>query len=72
MAKKAKTKGPESLHQMTAQELEARLQDVQENHFRLRFRHASNPLKNPMEIRQARREVARLKTILRTKEKETV
>jgi large subunit ribosomal protein L29 len=70
MAKKAKRE--ESLHDLSAQELEARLREVQENHFRLRFRHAGNPLKNPMQIRQARREVARLETILREKAKETV
>lgn len=67
MAKKPTTK--ESPHEMTVQELQARLGEVRENHFRLQFRHASAPLKNPMQIREARREVARLKTILHQKEK---
>ncbi len=35
----------------------------------LRFQHASNPLKNPMEIRTARREIAKVLTVLRQKEK---
>ena len=65
MAKKKETK--ESLHAMSQPELEARLREVEENHFRLQFRHASNPLKNPMVIRQSRREIARLKTVLHEK-----
>jgi len=68
MAKKGKS--VESLHDLSAAELDVRLAEVQENHFRLRLRHAGNPLKNPMEIRQARREIARLKTVLREKVKE--
>jgi large subunit ribosomal protein L29 len=67
VAKKTATK--ESVHVMSVAELQARLGEVQESHFRLQFRHASNPLKNPMQIRQARREIARLKTVLHQKEK---
>ena len=66
MAKKA-TK--ESLHDMSKKELEAKLRDVQEKSFKLRFQHTTNPLKNPMEIRTARREIAKVLTILRQKEK---
>ena len=66
MAKKT-AKG--SLHEMSVQELEALLRESQEKSFRLKFQHASNPLKNPLEIRAARREIARLLTVLRQKEK---
>jgi large subunit ribosomal protein L29 len=59
----------ESLHDMTVTELEARLRESQEKSFRLKFQHASNPLKNPMEIRIARREIARVRTVLHQKEK---
>lgn len=34
---------------------------------RLRKRHAAEPLKNPMELRKARKQVARIKTILHQK-----
>ena len=68
MAKKA-AKTKESLHELSVSELEARLRESQEKRFRLIFQHASNPLKNPMEIRTARREVARVKTILNQKAK---
>lgn len=66
MAKKG-TK--ESLHEMTVQELEARLRESQEKSFKLTFQHASNPLKNPMEIRTARRQIAKIKTFLHQKAK---
>lgn len=67
MAKK-KDKKEVSVQELSVPELQARLGEVQENHFRLQFRHASNPLKNPMEIRIARREIARIKTVLRQKQ----
>jgi large subunit ribosomal protein L29 len=75
MAKKtapAATEPTASVHDMSVAEIEARLREVEEANFRLQFRHASNPLKNPMEIRQNRREIARLKTVLNQKSKGTV
>ena len=66
MAKKA---AKESLHEMSVPELEARLRESQEKSFKLKFQHASNPLKNPMEIRTARRQIAKIRTVLRQKEK---
>jgi len=65
---KTTTAKQEDLHALDALELQARLKNTQEAYFRLRFRHASNPMKNPMEIREARRSIARLKTLLRQKE----
>ena len=64
MAKKA---AKESLHELSVSELEARLRESQEKSFRLKFQHASNPLKNPMEIRAARRQIAKIRTILHQK-----
>ncbi len=61
MAKKAQIK-KEDYKSLSAQELEARLREAEESRFRLQFRHASTPLKNPMQIRVTRREIARLKT----------
>jgi large subunit ribosomal protein L29 len=68
MAKKA---AKESLHEMSVSELEALLSESQEKSFKLKFQHASNPLKNPMEIRTARRQIAKIRTILHQKEKVT-
>ena len=66
MAKKDKK---ESLHEMSVPELQARLKECREASFRLQFQHTSNPLKNPMEIRTARRALARVLTVLHQKEK---
>jgi large subunit ribosomal protein L29 len=66
MAKKESVK--ESLQDMSMAELEARLKETQEKNFRLKFQHASNPVKNPMVIRETRRSIARILTVLRQKE----
>ena len=65
----AKKESKESLHEMSEKELQVRLKEAQEKSFRLQFQHTSNPLKNPMVIRTARREIAKIMTILRQKEK---
>ena len=65
----AKAKKKESLAEMSVSELEARLREAEELRFRMQFRHASSPLKNPMQIRFKRREIARLKTWLHAKNK---
>ncbi len=49
-------------------EIEARLDELKEERFRLRFRSATMELENPRIIRQIRRDIARLKTILRERE----
>jgi len=66
MAKKAATK-QESLHKLSVKELQARLQEAEGSRFQLSFRHATAPLKNPMQLRHVRRDIARYKTILRQK-----
>jgi len=65
MAKKA---AKTSLHEMSVKELEAMLRESQDKSFKLKFQHATNPLKNPMEIRTARRQIAQLITVLHQKE----
>jgi large subunit ribosomal protein L29 len=60
----------EAVKAMSVDELQARLTEAQEAHFRMLFRHASNPLKNPMQIRLKRREIAQLRTWLLQKEAE--
>jgi large subunit ribosomal protein L29 len=63
-----KGRDKEAVKAMSVDELEVRLKEAQEAHFRMLFRHASNPLKNPMQIRMKRREIAQLTTWLRQKE----
>jgi large subunit ribosomal protein L29 len=68
MAKKKAAKEKADFNEMSVPELKAKLSETQESYFRLQFRHTSNPLKNPMQIRTHRRDIARLKTYLRVKE----
>jgi large subunit ribosomal protein L29 len=50
---------------MTSKELEAKLSETKEKLFRMRFRHSSTPIKNPLEIRYSRRLIAKLNTLLK-------
>ena len=53
--------------ELTSKEIEERLQTEQENLVRLRLNHSVSTLDNPMKIRESRRSIARMKTILRTR-----
>ncbi|MGC9363487.1 MAG: 50S ribosomal protein L29 [Fidelibacterota bacterium] len=52
------------LREMSATELEARLQDDITALENLRFQKALQQLENPMKIKQVRREIAQIKTVL--------
>ena len=49
-------------------EIEARLGELKEEQFRLRFRNATMELENPRVLRDVKRDIARLETILRERE----
>jgi len=52
-------------------ELQEKRQQLKQEVFNLRFQLATGRIENPMKIRQARRDLARVKTILREKELES-
>jgi len=52
------------MQQMTDEELEAKLAEMSEERFRLRFRGATEAIENPIRFRAIRRDIARLQTIL--------
>lgn len=52
------------------EELEATLLDLKKELFNLRFRHATNQLDNPLAIAEARKSIARVKTVIRERELE--
>ncbi len=52
------------IRDMTAAELEKKLQDLKAELFNLRFQHAINQLDNPMRISAVKKDIARVKTIL--------
>ena len=56
------------IKELTKKEIVERIQVEKENLVRLRLNHAVSPLDNPLKIKEARRNVARLKTILRQRE----
>jgi large subunit ribosomal protein L29 len=49
-------------------EIRARLEELSEERFRLRFRMGTMELENPKMVQSIRRDVARLRTILRERE----
>jgi large subunit ribosomal protein L29 len=53
---------------MSDDQLELALRDVVKNLFHLRFQSATDRLETPSEIRKAKREVARIKTIQRERQ----
>ena len=52
----------------SAEELSAQLKDLKAELFNLRFQHATNQLENPMRLVAVKKDIARVKTILREKE----
>ena len=61
----AKPLKPEGLRELKTEELEQKLAVLQEERFRLAFRRGTEAISNPLQFRAMRREVARVKTILR-------
>ena len=59
---------PAELRDQNDEQLELLLKDVQNNLFRLRLQSETERLEAPSEIIKAKREVARIKTILRLRE----
>ena len=56
------------IRKMNTAELESKLMDLKKNLFTLRMQHATNQLDNPTQIAAVKKEIARIKTILREKE----
>jgi large subunit ribosomal protein L29 len=56
------------IKEMTTKEIVEKIQLEKENLVRLRMNHAVSPLDNPMKLREARKNIARLKTVFRQRE----
>ncbi|MEO7923912.1 MAG: 50S ribosomal protein L29 [Chitinophagaceae bacterium] len=65
-----KTDFVKSIHGMNEQDLKARLEEDKQRLKKLEFAHTISPLENPMTIRGMRKDIARLKTELKLKQKE--
>jgi len=56
------------LRELSVAELEQKLNEIMQKLFQLKFKNASGQLKNPLEIRLLRRDIARVKTVLAERE----
>ena len=54
--------------EMTDVELRAELDKMKQELFNLRFQHVTGQLENPLRMREVKRNIARVKTIIREKE----
>jgi len=60
-----------AVREMTPDEIRTRVAELREELFNLRFRNTMKQLDNPLKIREGRREMARLLTVLKEKERAT-
>ena len=56
------------LRDMSAAELTKKLAELKEELFNLRFQHAINQLENPGRIETVKKDIARVKTVMRSNE----
>ena len=56
------------IHNMTNDELATKLAGLKEELFNLRFRHATGQLENPTVLKTVKKDIARVKTVLRERE----
>lgn len=53
------------IRNLSAKELEAKLLELKDELFKLRFQQAINQLENPMRINAVKKDIARVKTVIR-------
>jgi len=58
----------DEIREMTAADIRTRIAELEEERFRLTFRAATEPLEDPLRLRTLRKDIARLKTVLREQE----
>ena len=63
-----KAKELKQVRDMSVEKLQEKLQELKKDLFMLRMQHATNQLDNPMQIAAVKKDIARIKTIIREKE----
>ncbi|MEO7963421.1 MAG: 50S ribosomal protein L29 [Gemmatimonadaceae bacterium] len=58
----------DEIREMSVADIQGRVLELEEERFRLRFRSATEPLEDPLQLRKIRKDIARLKTVLRERE----
>ena len=56
------------IRELTNDELNTKLQELKTELFNLRFRHATGQLENPVSLRTCKKDIAKVKTIIRERE----
>ena len=59
---------PSAIREMGTEELEHKQAELQEQLFRLRIQHSLGQLDNSLKLKETRRDIARVKTILKEKQ----
>jgi len=65
---KMKAKEIKEIRGLSVEKLEEKLQELKKDLFMLRMQHATNQLDNPLQIATVKKDIARIKTIIREKE----
>ena len=63
-----KAKEIKDLRGLSVEKLAEKLQELKKDLFMLRMQHATNQLDNPLQIANVKKDIARIKTIIREKE----
>ena len=58
----------EKIRNMSLEELKAEEQELRAQLFKLRFKSATSPIDNPVQVRYIKRDIARVKTVIKEKE----
>ena len=63
-----KAKEIKEIRGLSLEKLQEKLQELKKDLFMLRMQHATNQLDNPLQIANIKKDIARIKTIIREKE----
>ena len=63
-----KAKEIKEIRGLSVEDLQKKLNDLKKDLFMLRMQHATNQLDNPLQIAAVKKDIARVKTIIREKE----
>ena len=63
-----KAKELKEIRGLSVEKLQEKLQELKKDLFMLRMQHATNQLDNPLRIAAVKKDIARIKTIIREKE----
>lgn len=64
-----KQKNWQEIKSMSSVELNAKLVELEDKYYKLKFRNSAAPVKNPLELREMRKNIARVKTLLAEQKK---